>query len=137
MEKKTKKPLWVKYKDLKARYASLKSDCAVLEKRVDGIRALRDKRDRFIQLAGLQRAYDDWCEGGIVDDYEFYKRGYKSAMDEAHQRTTQAIDYLAALVKSDKECMRLKGVLHKVKVSRNAGKPRPENARNTSRKTVK
>lgn len=117
MEHKSKKPLWVKFKDLKARYRSIQTECADLEKQVNGIRGLKDKRDLFIQLAGLQNAYDDWCELGIVDDYAFYRDAYKNANDTSHKRTMQAIDYLEALVKAEKECERLKGELRKAQLT--------------------
>lgn len=117
MEHKSKKPLWAKYKDLKARYMSVQTECADLEKQVNGIRGLMNKRDLFLNLAGLQSAYDDWCEFGIVDDYAFYRDAYKNATSTSNKRTMQAIDYLEALVKAERECERLKGELRKAQLA--------------------
>lgn len=110
-------PLWAKHKQLKARYKSLQTDCAVLEKRVNGIRELKDKRDTFIQLAGLQNAFDVWCEFGVVDNYELCRERSEAANERASQYTNKALDYLEALVKAQNECERLKSELQEMQLS--------------------
>jgi len=111
MEHKTKKPLWAKYKELMARYASLEKDCAELERRVGGIRAARDKRDKFLELSKLQYAYDEWCECGITQDYSNLFQRWIDANRTIQNRTMKALQYLEALVRSGKKCKELEVAL--------------------------